>query len=97
MNYCRTCKYWATRGHAIGVGLCVHLDVQMRIISKSGQLFTCQDFGCVLHEEGQCGVTLETPDGRMAILSEFMDQQRSILGTIRDSPENIGNLGSGYK
>lgn len=72
MNYCRTCKYWSVRGHAIGVGLCLNVDLSIRMIGQD-HAYTCQDFGCVLHEQGECGALLESKEERVKILGEFIE------------------------
>jgi hypothetical protein len=72
MNLCRSCKYWAVRAHAIGMGCCCNRDVQLRLFREEN-ILTAQDFGCVLHEEGPQWAAIYSDEEIERIRKEFLE------------------------
>ena len=68
-NMCRSCKYWSVWAHAIGMGSCTNFEAHSRV--KVDHFFTCQDFGCLLHESGVNEANVVSDEERKRIREEF--------------------------
>lgn len=74
MNFCRTCKHWAVSADMIGLGICQNVNVWFRIFPQ--ELRTAQNFGCVLHADGECKSEISSREQQNTVIDEFLMARR---------------------
>jgi len=80
MNRCRTCKYWSVNEHGIGVGFCLNTYAN-RLLLNPERLVTCQDFGCVFYDKGECEAQVTSTTIQSNLLREFMQERFPVAPT----------------